>query len=557
MEKDVEILIFKALSLKELDLSSFEALKRKLSRNHHNGCFSNIKILNSYRHLVKNKKIRANKIFEDLLKKQKTRTLSGIASISVLTKPYPCPGKCIYCPDEKNIPKSYLSNEPAVMRAVLTHFDPSLQIHARLDSLHLTGHPTDKIELIVMGGSFNYLPENYQEQFIARCFKACNDHQFSEKSYSGNKNSIYEVGKILSANPDFSLPKVTIDLEKEKKTNENARHRIVGLTLETRPDLINKIETVRMRRLGATRIELGVQSIDDQILKFNRRGHLVKDTIKATQLLKSAGFKINYHLMPNLPGSNIKKDLEMFKTIFSDQRFQPDMIKIYPCVLTRDSELIKLYNSGDYQPYSDQELINLLIEIKKIIPPNVRIMRLGRDIPANNIIAGNKLSNIRQELQAIMKKNNFRCRCIRCREIKNTSYQMSNIKLRRKDYSASGGKEIFLSYINAKNDKLLAFLRLYIPAFHFNGKKHFISVLQSSAIIREVHSYGQLIPVKKRERGAVQHSGLGKKLIFEAEKIAKKYFGLNKISVISGVGVRGYYRKLGYRLQDEYMVKIL
>lgn len=554
--KNIEQLILIGLNLKPLSGESFEILKRKFAKTH-GSCLSNIKILEVYRTLVKENKVKPDDNFRQILKKQKTRTLSGIASISVLTKPYPCPGECLYCPTEKNMPKSYLSNEPAVMRAVLTYFDPYKQIAARLDSLYLTGHPTDKIELIVMGGSFNHLPREYQEQFIARCFKACNEHKFSPRSYANNKNSVQKVKKILASKTNFGLPKTNADLAKEKMINETSNHRIVGLTLETRPDLINEEEIIHMRYLGATRIELGVQTIYDEILKLNCRGHLVDRTIKATKLLKDAGFKINYHLMPNLPGSDLKKDLQIFKTIFSDPRFQPDMIKIYPCVLTRDSKLLNLYQSGVYKPYSDQDLIELLIEIKKIIPPNIRIMRLGRDIPANNIIAGNKLSNIRQILQAQMNKRNIKCQCIRCREIKDEKYSLGDIKFNRIDYRASGGQEIFISFEDKKNNKLLAFLRLRIPSQHYNNKKFFIKSLQNSALIREVHSYGQLIPVHKYEKESTQHKGYGKKLIEEAEKIAKREFGINKLAVISGVGVRNYYRKLGYSLKDEYMIKKL
>lgn len=547
----IEELIKYVLKLEPLTGAAFEVQKRKFAK-HFGSCPSNIKILNSYRKLVKDKEIKPNSNFEQILKKQKTRTLSGIASVSVLTKPYPCPGKCIYCPTEKNMPKSYLSNEPAVMRAVLTYFDPYKQIQARLDSLHLTGHPTDKIELIVMGGSFNYLPREYQEKFIARCYKACNEHMFSPKSYSGNKNSVQEVENILASSPNFDLPEDKINLGKQKKLNEKAKHRIVGLTLETRPDLINHEEVIWMRKLGCTRVELGVQTIYDNILKFNHRGHLVNQTVKATRLLKDAGFKINYHLMPNLPGSDPKKDLEMFKAVFTDQRFQPDMIKIYPCVLTRDSDLIRLYKNGNYKPYSDNELINLLIEIKKIVPPYLRIMRLGRDIPANKIIAGNKISNIRQVLQAKMQKKNIKCNCIRCREIKSDKYLVSSIKLKRIDYPASNEKEIFLFYEDIDNDKLLAFLRLRVPS-----KQITLPVLKNSALIREVHSYGQMLPVSQNKKESAQHKGYGKKLVALAEKITKEEFGLNKIAVISGVGVREYYQKLGYKLKDEYMVKEL
>ncbi|NQV12897.1 MAG: tRNA uridine(34) 5-carboxymethylaminomethyl modification radical SAM/GNAT enzyme Elp3 [Parcubacteria group bacterium] len=551
-------IVRQALQLPKLNIKSLESLKHRWAAQHDPACPSNIEILECYRQLVKAKKIKPSPPLEHLLKKQKTRTLSGIASISVLTKPHPCPGQCVYCPTEKKMPKSYFSDEPAVMRAILTGFEPCKQVTARLNSLNITGHSTDKIELIILGGSFSSLPEKYQSQFVARCYKACNDFRYKiadSRFKRDNKNSKEKTVAALRKIKSFELPKTLVSLAAEKKRNEKARQRIVGITVETRPDLIDEAEIVRLRRLGVTRVELGVQSTDDNILRQTKRGHYVAETINATRLLKDAGFKINYHLMPNLPGSTPARDLKTFKHIFASSDFQPDMLKIYPCVLTRDSKLAQMYKQGKYKPYSNNQLISLLAKIKTIVPLYVRIMRLGRDIPAGNIIAGNKISNIRQDVQAKMAAEKVKCRCIRCREIKGQDYQPGNIKLTRHDYAASGGKEIFLSFEDGKNDKILAFLRLRIPSQHFSGKKHFLPVLENTAIIREVHSYGQLIPVNTKQKGAVQHSGLGKKLVREAEKIARQEFGLSKIAVISGVGVRDYYRKSGYRLQEEYMTK--
>ncbi|MBU1178087.1 tRNA uridine(34) 5-carboxymethylaminomethyl modification radical SAM/GNAT enzyme Elp3 [Patescibacteria group bacterium] len=563
----VEIIVKQALKLPRLNTKSFESIKHAWAAQYGGACPSNIEILECYRQLVKAKKVAPSSELEHLLKKQKTRTLSGIASISVLTRPHPCPGQCIYCPTEKKMPKSYFSDEPAVMRAILTGFEPYKQVTARLNSLNITGHSTNKIELIILGGSFSSLPGKYQSQFVARCFKACNDFKFEVTSLAGRqaggkprekiKNSKAKTEAALRKIKSFELPKTYICLAAEKRRNEKARQRIIGITIETRPDLIDESEIVRLRRLGVTRVELGVQSTDDNILRQTKRGHGIAETIRATQLLKDAGCKINYHLMPNLPGSTPARDLKTFKQIFSSSDFQPDMLKIYPCVLTRDSKLAQMYQQGKYKPYANNQLISLLVKIKAIIPPYVRIMRLGRDIPATDIIAGNKISNIRQDVQARMATVKVECRCIRCREIKGQDYQPGNMKLTRRDYDASGGKEIFLSFEDVKNDKILAFLRLRIPSQHFSGQKHFLPVLEGSALIREVHSYGQLIPVATKKKGAVQHAGLGKKLVQEAEKIARRKFKLDKIAVISGVGVRDYYRKFGYRLRGEYMVKMV
>jgi len=320
-------------------------------------------LLKAYRSLVKSGNIKPNLILENLLKTRKIRTLSGIASITAITKPYPCPGKCLYCPNEIDMPKSYLANEPACMRAVLTKFDPYRQVKTRLNSLKLAGHLTDKIELIVLGGTWSAYPKIYQTWF--RCFDACNQK---------NAKSLKEAQKI----------------------NEKAKHRIIGLTLETRPDYVTPQEIKRMRELGCTRVELGVQSIYDNVLKYNKRGHNI-DTIKvATKLLKNAGLKVTYHMMLNLPGSNLKKDEKMFEELFSNPAFQPDQLKIYPCVVLKTSPLYKLWKQGKYRPYSEKQLVNLLIKIKKKIPPYVRIIRVIRDIPSQSIIAGNKLSNLRQ-----------------------------------------------------------------------------------------------------------------------------------------------------------------
>ena len=462
----------------------------------------NSEILGIYKTMLAKKKIKASKRFEELLRLKKIRTLSGVSPVAVLTKPYPCPGRCIYCPTQKNMPKSYLSDEPAVLRANALDFAAYKQVKFRLTQYEAIGHTPEKIELIVMGGTWSALPKDYRIKFISDCFRACNN--------SGE------------------LP-----FELQQQLNEKAKYRIIGLTLETRPDYINESEIKFMRFLGATRVELGVQSIYDDVLALVKRGHKVADTIKATKLLKDAGFKICYHLMPNLPGSNLKKDLEMFKIVYKDERFKPDMVKIYPCVVTKQAELNNWYQAGKFKPYRDKELTDLLVKIKKITPQWVRINRLGRDIPISNITGGCKISNIRQ----LLKTN---CRCIRCREIRNSKSEIRNPKLKIITYQASGGSEYFLQYVDSKN-RLYSLLRLRITG---------------QAIIREVHTYGQALAIRQLAEGNIQHSGLGKKLIERAEKIAKTK-SFKKISVISGVGVRDYYCQLGYHLADTYMVKLL
>lgn len=498
--------------------ADFANAKRKLAKKYKMRLPLNSNLIKAYILLLKNKKIRKNKSLEKLLRRRKIRTLSGVAPIAVLTKPYPCPGKCIYCPSEKKMPKSYLSNEPAVMRAIACDFDPYKQVKLRLKALAANGHPTDKIELIIMGGTWNFLPKTYQNWFIKRCFEAAN----------GKTSSI---------------------LEKAQKLNERAIHRIVGLTLETRPDFINLKEIKSMRRLGCTKVELGVQLLDDYILKLNKRGSSVKQVIAATQLLKQAGFKVCYHLMLNLYGSNIKKDFASFKKLFSSQNFQPDLIKIYPTVVTKNSKLYKFWRDKKYQPYTEKQLTDLIIKIKKIIPPYVRIIRIIRDIPAQSIIAGNKTTNLRQLIQQKL-KGKTACQCIRCREAKEKTANLKSVKLIKRKYIASNGTEYFLSCESEDKKILYAFVRLRLQ------KRSILPELKDSAIIRELHTYGQLVPLKTKDKKAVQHLGLGKLLMAEAEKIAVGH-SFKKIAVISGIGARQYYRKLGYLQEGTYMVKRL
>jgi len=482
-------------------------------------------LLAAYRNLVKKGEVEKNEYLEKLLRLHKIRTLSGVAVIAILTKPTYCPGECIYCPTEYEMPKSYLSEEPAVMRAIRSDFDPERQVSLRLEALEKTGHFTDKIEIIILGGTFTAFKKEYQKNFIWKTFDALNK--------KGSKK-----------------------IEEATKINETTKHRCVGLTIETRPDLLDENEVIRLRNLGVTRVEIGVQSVYDDILDLVKRGHTQKEIINATKLLKDAGIKVNYHIMPNLPGSNIKKDIEMFKILFENPGYKPDQLKIYPCVVVRESELYDWWKDKKFIPYKRDELISLLMEVKKNIPKYVRISRLFRDIPSTRIEAGVKSTNLRQMVKAEMLKRELSCSCIRCREVREKLIEEEFKKpvLFRQDYDASEGKEIFLSFEDKKREKLFAFIRLRIPSYFLKGETHYISELENAAIIREIHTYGEVVPIGKRGVG-VQHRGLGKRLMKEAEKIAKGEFGVKKIAVTSGVGVRPYYRKLGYKLVGTYMVK--
>ncbi len=527
----LEKIVRNLLKQKKLTREKIASAKRKIAGSVKTASPLNAALFRVYQKLLKQGKIKRNKNLELLLKKREIRTLSGVAPIAVLTKPYPCPGHCAYCPTEKGMPKSYLSNEPAVMRAIAYGFDPYRQVIGRIKTLEANGHPTDKLELIVIGGTWSVLPHSYQNWFIKRCFDGANK----------------KTSKNLSA---------------AQKKNETTAHRIIGITLETRPDKITPTEIKQMRELGATRVELGVQAVDDKILKKNLRGHDVTETIRATKLLKDAGFKICYHLMPNLPGSTPAKDLKMFREIFSNPDFQPDMIKIYPCVVTRGSKIYKWWKREKYKPYSEKQLVKLLIDIKKIIPPYVRVNRLIRDIPSPSIEAGNKISNLREVIAIEMARRGLACKCIRCREVGHYRNRisipidirfLSRKRLIIRKYKASGGMEYFISFESSDKKILYAFVRLRIPNLK---TEPVLPELKDAALIRELHTYGHLVPIDKNSPGATQHLGLGKKLMAEAEKIARK-LKIEKMAVISGIGVREYYKKLGYYLEGTYMVKPL
>jgi len=515
-------------------------LKRKAAKKYQHQFATNSQLIKAYHNLIKNKTISASLKIENLLRRRQIRTLSGVAVVTVLTRPHSCPGQCIFCPKEPGMPKSYLKNEPAAHRAFLTKFDPATQIAVRLKALSDNGHPIDKIELIVLGGTWSAYPENYRYWFIKECFRAANS--FPAKSQTSILNS-----------RKTKLSNVREQLKKEQRKNETARHRLVGLTLETRPDYISLDEIKKMRDLGCTRVELGVQSTYDDVLEKNQRGHTVAETIAATTLLKNAGFKINYHMMLNLPGSNPRHDRQMFVELFSNPDFQPDLLKIYPCAVLKTAELYNLWRAKKYQPYTEKQLVALLLAIKKNIPSYVRIQRIIRDIPANDIIAGSKTSNLRQLIDQSGKKN---CRCIRCREIREQYSIKDKIKFFRYDYPASGGQEIFLSFASPDQKKLYALLRLRFNSFALKDTQ-ILPALRNAALIRELHTYGQLINIGQKTNLKAQHIGLGKRLMLETEKIVRKETSLKKISVISGVGVREYYKRLGYRLKDEYMVKEL
>ena len=497
-------------------------------------------LITAYRQLVKDKKMTANEQLEKLLVKRAVRTLSGVTVITVLTKPFVCPGKCVYCPTEPNMPKSYLSNEPAAQRAVRHKFDPFDQVQKRILALENNGHKVDKLEVIVLGGTWSAYEKQYQTWFVTQLFYAANTFQ----SYSRTQAQAKGRDPAKSRTPKT--------LAEEQKINETAQYRVIGLTLETRPDHIDEAEVKRLRQLGCTRIQLGVQHTDNKILELIRRGDTYENAVTATRLLKETGFKVDHHYMPDLPSSTPAKDLAMFQQVYTDGTLMPDQVKIYPTVVNEYAQLWHWYKNGRYKPYTEKELQDLLLEIKKITPPYVRINRLIRDIPEESIIAGNKITNLRQYLQEELKRLGQPCKCIRCREPRADVSEITNSKLQITKYKASAGQEYFLSYESPDNKTIYAFLRL---RFNKEPAKNFLPELQGAALVRELHVYGQMIPVDSGSSHA-QNLGLGRQLMAKAEELTKEQ-GLKKIAVIAGIGVREYYKKLGYSLEGTYMVKYL
>jgi len=468
-----------------------------------------------------------------VLRRKVIRTISGVAVVAVMTKPWPCPQKepCAYCPGGPpyGVPQSYTGHEPATMRGLQSSFNPYQQVKSRVQQLRAIGHVVDKVELIIMGGTFPSTPTEYQETFIKGCLDAITEQESSS-------------------------------LDQAKANAETSRARNVGITVETRPDWARREHVDRMLRMGVTRVELGVQNIYDDIYRLVDRRHKVQDVVEATCTLKDAGLKVVYHLMPGLPGSNFQRDLDAFKRIFADANFKPDMIKIYPCLVLKGTKAYEWWQRGEYVPYTNEEAARLILEMKKLVPPWVRIMRVQRDIPAYLIEAGVNRGNLRELVQQELHEQKIRCRCIRCREV---GHRLLRDKARpdpdktqilTSKEEASEGEDIFISAEDSANDILIGYLRLRIPS----RKAHRPEITERScAIVRELHVYGPLVPVGKQIAEAWQHRGYGELLLAEAERLSKEEYSLEKMAVTSALGTKQYYRRHGYNYDGPYMSKIL
>ena len=495
-------------------------------------------------------------LISDTLKKKPTRTKSGVAIVAVMCHPHKCPhGRCLYCPESDIAPPSYTGEEPAALRGRMFEYHPYVQCFNRLSQLKKIGHPIDKVELIIMGGTFPSRDLCYQEWFVSQCLKAMTDFGLILEN-----NAEFEIDKPLIRGFEKDVlktypPTDYVLIDDVQLANENSKVRCVGMTFETRPDYCKKEHINRMLNFGVTRVELGVQTLSDELYDKVKRGHSISDVTESNQLLRDSAIKVAMHMMPGL-FVNQKEDLKMFKQLFSDDNFKPDMLKIYPCLVTKGSELYDMWKEGTYSPYTDEEAVDLIVEIKKILPKWVRTMRIQRDIPSTLIEAGVQKSNLGELVYNKLDENHIDCQCIRCREIghKKTkeNYTLDDFKLFKESYTACGGEETFISIEDKNEESIAGFLRFRIPS----DKTFRPEITDKTALIRELHVYGNMIQIGDKNPSIGQHTGFGEKLLVEAENLAIDN-DKNEIAIISGIGSRNYYRKFGYERKGPYMAKKL
>lgn len=537
--------------------------------------FSKSQIIRGYRYLRHHRRIEGGESdeseFVHRVRMKPVRTESGVAPVTILTKPYPCPGKCIFCPNDVRMPKSYLSQEPGAQRAAQHRFDPYAQTLSRLYAFHNTGHEVDKVELIILGGTWSFYPEPYQIWFVKRAFDAMNDFSPAVAAEIGVPDlapgplDFAEVeeeveGRRFAEDRERTYNQIISDFLRQKQgghleeaaeeatwdelaavqgRNETSIARAVGLVLETRPDHISEEEVERVRRLGATKVQIGFQSLSDEILAKNKRGHDVAATRRAVRLLRQAGFKLHAHMMPNLHGSSPAADVADFERLFGDPDFRPDELKIYPCSLIESAELMRHFDDGSWRPYTGEELLEVVTACLLRVPPYCRVTRVIRDIPGDDIVTGNKTTNFREVAERELERRGRASRDIRAREIRSEPVDPETLRLDRVEYDTSIGREIFLQFVTPK-DRLVGFLRLSLPRSEI-----FLAEIAAAAMIREVHVYGVVVGIGQKDGGRSQHLGLGRRLIAEAARIARGE-GYDDLAVISSVGTREYYRGLGF-----------
>ncbi len=562
------------------------------------GMYSRPQLIEAYRQLAGQDglpKLDDSVLFR--LRRKPMRTISGVTPVTVLTKPFPCPGECIFCPNDVRMPKSYLSDEPGAQRAEQNSFDPYLQTYTRVLTYHNMAHPTDKIEVIILGGTWSFYPETYQIWFVKRIFDALHDfgngvdrrqevwdalqggsqlhpdhntsnvklegialtqtyNQAVQKVYADEMHRSRDIAQAIAngAKPRSVLDEYATweELEAIHLENETAVCRVVGLVVETRPDHISKEEVLRIRRLGCTKVQIGFQSLNDEVLRLNKRGHNVQATRRAVKLLRQAGFKIHAHWMPNLYGSSPEKDIQDYHTLFTDPDFCPDELKVYPCSLIESAELMQRYKDGTWKPYTHQELLSVLIEAFRTTPEYCRLTRVIRDIPSTDIVDGNLMTNFRQIVDNALKEQGITTGDIRAREVRHDDIGRDAFTLDEMSYPSSMGDEIFLQFITPER-RIAGFLRLALLDL---THEPIHEELRGCAIIREVHVYGQSLGIGEASDGKAQHAGLGKQLIERAVELAKKH-GYERLAVISAVGTREYYRKRGFSDGQLYQIRHL
>lgn len=502
--------------------------------------------------------------FKKILLSKPTRTISGVSPVAVMTQPARCPhGKCTFCPGGINspwgdVPQSYTGHEPATMRGIRNGYDSYLQVFNRLQQYVLLGHTFDKIEIIIMGGTFTATEKEYQDEFIYGLYKAMNDFSklfFKGKEFDYDKfKEFFELpGKMEDKEREKNIKLKLLEkknstlstIKQEQEKNETSNVRCVALCIETKPDWGFLEHGNTMLEQGCTRVELGIQSVYDDVLKHVHRGHASKDSKKSIQILRDLGFKINFHYMPGLPLTDRERDLEGMKRLFSDPAYKPDMIKMYPCMVGPGTALYRQWKKEEFEPITTEEAASRIMEWKKEVPEYCRIQRVQRDVPTKYWEAGVDRTNLRQFTH---QKYDVNCRCIRCREPKGRKINWDKVEIKVIEYEASNGKEFFISAEDIDNDLLIGFCRLRFPA-EFLRKE----ITEESTLVRELHVYGTATAIG--DEGVVQHKGFGKRLMEKAEEISSKN-GKKKMVVISGVGVRKYYQdKLGYMKEGPYMVK--
>jgi elongator complex protein 3 len=490
------------------------------------GLYRKSELVAAYRWLVEAGDRPADPALLERIRMKPVRTLSGVTPVTVLTKPWPCPGRCIFCPTDVRMPKSYLHDEPGAMRAEQHGFDPFEQVNSRIEAFEANGHAAGKIELLVLGGTWSSYPRDYQEWFLRRCLDAMN---------AGDAATLAEA----------------------QSRNESSSRRNVGLVLETRPDHVDADEIRWMRELGCTKVQMGAQSLDDRILRLNRRGHTVQQLRDAMVRLRAAGFKLVLHWMPNLHGATVASDREDFDRLWSDEKLRPDELKIYSTQLLPNAELVEYYERGEYRPYTDSELLDLILDCKERVPRYCRINRVYRDIPGPNVVEGCRLTNMRQLIQDRMRVEGRRCSCIRCREVRAEGVPADRLRERVEVYRGGEATEQFLSF-DTEDDRLAGYLRLSLPddPGRARGAGLGIEALEDAAVVREIHVYGRAQDLGAREERRSQHRGLGTRLLRRAESIARDA-GYSRMAIIASVGTREWYTDRGYQLADTYMVRSL